>query len=55
MKTFTCDIKLVFSGNKNQATNVEEYKQMVMDQFHEQYPDILITEDEIHNIQLAKY
>jgi len=51
MKEYMCDVTLVFSGNNHQAKNVEEYKQKVIEQFNNQYPNINITEDEISFIE----
>lgn len=51
MKTFICDVKITFTGNEFEAENIEEYKQLVIESFEEEFPSIDITEDEIHNIE----
>ena len=51
MKTFICDVKVTFTGNEFEADNIEEYKQLVIESFEEEFPSIDITEDEIHNIE----
>lgn len=51
MKTFICDVKITFTGNEFEADNIEEYKQLVIESFEEEFPSIDITEDEIHNIE----
>ena len=51
MKTFICDVKVTFTGNEFEADNIEEYKQLVIESFEEEFPNIDITEDEIHNIE----
>tara|TARA_R100000353_G_scaffold129177_1_gene91786 strand:- start:1462 stop:1653 length:192 start_codon:yes stop_codon:yes gene_type:complete len=51
MKTFICDVKITFTGNELEADNIEEYKQLVIESFEEEFPSIDITEDEIHNIE----
>tara|TARA_Y100001973_G_C5202472_1_gene338885 strand:- start:3400 stop:3849 length:450 start_codon:yes stop_codon:yes gene_type:complete len=51
MKTFICEVRLTFVGNNHKAKNVEEYKQKVIEQFNDEYPNINVTEDEIHNIE----
>ena len=54
MKTFICDVKITFAGNEFEAENIEEYKQLVIESFEEEFPNIDITEDEIHNIEEIK-
>ena len=54
MKTFICDVKVTFTGNEFEADNIEEYKQLVIESFEEEFPSIDITEDEIHNIEEIK-
>ena len=51
MKTFTCEVKIIFTGNEFEAEDVEEYKELVIESFNDEFPSIDITEDEIHNIQ----
>ena len=51
MKEYVCEVRLTFGGNNHEAKNVEEYKQKVIEQFNDEYPNINVTEDEIHNIE----
>jgi phosphoenolpyruvate-protein kinase (PTS system EI component) len=50
MKEYTCEIKLHFVGNNREANSVEEYKQLIIDQYQEEY-GIELDENEIENIQ----
>ena len=54
MKTFICDVKITFTGNEFEAENIEEYKELVIESFEEEFPSIDITKDEIHNIEEIK-
>ena len=54
MKTFSCDVKITFTGNQFGADNIEEYKQLVIESFEEEFPNINITKDEIHNVEEIK-
>ena len=49
MKEYTCEIKLHFVGNNKEANSVEEYKQLIIDQYQEEY-GIELDENEIENI-----
>jgi hypothetical protein len=49
-KEYTCEIKLHFVGNNREANSVEEYKQLIIDQYQEEY-GIALDENEIENIQ----
>ena len=51
MKTFICDVKPTFAGNELEAENIEEYKELVIESFEDEFPSIDITENEIHNIE----
>ena len=53
-KTFICDVKITFTGNEFEAENIEEYKELVIESFEEEFPSIHITKDEIHNIEEIK-
>ena len=48
---YVCEVRLTFTGNEFEADNIEEYKQLVIESFEEEFPSIDITEDEIHNIE----
>ena len=50
IKEYTCDIKLHFVGNNREANSVEEYKQLIIDQYQEEY-GIELDENEIENIE----
>ena len=50
-KWFTCEVKIIFTSNKMQAWDVEDYKRRVIESFERHFPSIGITEDEIHNIE----
>ena len=50
MKEYTCEIKLHFTGNNREADSIEEYKQLIIDQYQEEY-GIELDENEIENIQ----
>jgi len=49
MKEYTCEIKLHFVGNNREANSVEEYRQLIIDQYQEEY-GIELDENEIENI-----
>ena len=51
MKTFISDVKITFAGNELEAENIDEYKELVIESFEEEFPSIDITKDEIHNIE----
>ena len=51
MKTFISDVKITFAGNELEAENIEQYKELVIESFEEEFPSIHITKDEIHNIE----
>ena len=50
MKEYTSEIKLYFVGNNREANSVEEYKQLIIDQYQEEF-GIEIDESEIKNIK----
>ena len=50
-KEYTCDIKLVFSGNNIVAKDKKEYIQKVKDDFKDQF-NIELDDKEIINIEI---
>jgi hypothetical protein len=50
MKEYTSEIKLYFVGNNREANSVREYKQLIIDQYQEEF-GIEIDENEIKNIK----
>jgi hypothetical protein len=50
MKEYTSEIKLYFVGNNREANSVKEYKQLIIDQYQEEF-GIEIDENEIKNIK----
>tara|TARA_R100001510_G_C7625980_1_gene185825 strand:+ start:462 stop:1028 length:567 start_codon:yes stop_codon:yes gene_type:complete len=54
MNEYTCTVKLIFDGNNHTAKNIKEYKQKVIEQFNEQFPEINVTEDEIFDVEIEK-
>ena len=48
------DEEITFTGNEFEAENIEEYKELVIESFEEEFPSIDITKDEIHNIEEIK-
>jgi len=49
-KEYNCLVELHFVGNRFEANNIEEYKQLIIDQYQEEY-GIALDENEIENIQ----
>jgi hypothetical protein len=49
MKEYTSEIKLYFVGNNREANSVEEYKQLIIDQYQEEFG--IENESEIKNIK----
>ena len=52
-KTYTCDIKIVFSGNNDEAWDKDHYITQVKEKFYDDY-GINLEDSEIKNIQIRK-
>ena len=50
LKEYTCTITLRYSGNQHEATNENDYKKKVKEQFSEDY-NIDLDDSEITNIK----
>jgi len=49
-KEFVCDVIVAFSVNNHEAKNIDDYKQKVKEDYHQQY-NIWLTDSEIQNIE----
>lgn len=49
-KEFICDVVVAFCVNNHEAKNIDDYKQKVKEDYHQQY-NIWLTDSEIQNIE----